>query len=127
APLPAQACGVRRIRLPPGRTQHRQRQCIGRNGSGIRVVTRHAVEYVPQRRQHLALQGIPAHSAATFVFSRRRQSHITGPDRAYREAAISRVTGGSIHSAISNATAISSATNGTRSDFGPEPPPLKLV
>src|SRR5690606_1847227 len=92
-----------------------------------RLRTLHRVEPIAHRVQGITLERIPAHPASARVPPRRRQSHSTGPDSAYSVAAMSRVLGGSTHSAISTPTAISRATNGTRSAFGPLPLPLKLL
>ena len=75
------------------------------------------VEHMAELGQHLALERVPTHSAA----------HSTGPERAYSKVAVNKVLGASIASAISTTTTISRAKNGTRSDFGPLPLPLKLL
>src|SRR5690606_22096786 len=107
---------IRSGRQPQVHLLHRRR---------VRILDR--VEPVAHRFQGVALERIPAHAASARVPPRRRQSHSTGPDSAYSVAAMSRVLGGSTHSAINTPTAISSATNGTRSAFGPLPLPLKLL
>src|SRR5690606_33907228 len=99
--------GPIRIVLPPWIVQH--------------------IDGMPHRGEELALQRIEAHADSARPPSCRRQNHITGPDSAYSAAAASRVLGGSSHSAISTPSAISRATNGTRSAFGPLPLPLKLL
>src|SRR5690606_33931398 len=122
-PRTAQRGGVGRRAVAPGRAQQRVGQrIIGHFPGGIDA----APEGMAERVEHLALHTVPAHAGPAPAGRQRRQTHIAGPDSAYSTEATSRVLGGSIQSAISTPTATSRATNGTRSERGPVPPPLKL-
>src|SRR5690606_5339343 len=123
-PGTAQRGGIWRTAIPARCAQQRVIEGALGHLACRRVHLAH--EHVAHGLQGLALHAVPAPAGSAPAALRRRSSHHTGPDSAYSAEAASSVLGGSIHSAISTPTAISSAKNGTRSERGPLPRPLKL-